>query len=102
MLIRLVCMAIVIVKYSNSRPVVASDYAYALERFADSQLAAPYSTVRGIRRADGFHDESDNRLAGVPVEESCRSPRKTLKSRRPSRISCRPLILEHPSDGFAT
>ena len=55
--------------FSNGRPVVASDYAYALERIADPQLASSGKAyLTGIRRSTGNETNRTNRLAGVRCE----------------------------------
>ena len=59
------------IKFSNGRPAVASDYAYALERMVDPQLASFGSTyLTGIRRSPGVETNRTNRLAGVRCEGS--------------------------------
>ena len=59
------------IRFSNGRPVVASDYAYALERIVDPQLASPGCFyITGIRRATGLTANPTKRLAGVRCEGS--------------------------------
>ena len=56
------------IRFSNGRPVLASDYAYALERFADPQVGAPCSAyLSGIRRTTAGTFQT-NQLAGVRCE----------------------------------
>ena len=57
------------IRFSNGRPVVAADYAYALERIADPRVgSASLIGLAGIRRATDLATNQTNRLAGVRCE----------------------------------
>lgn len=59
------------IKFSNSRPVVAADYAYYLERWADPRTASPNFAFLGafhILGAADFAEHRTNHLAGVRTE----------------------------------
>ena len=54
------------VHFSNGRPVVAADYAYGIQRFADPKISSPCQQyTAGIRGFADFTAGRTNRLAGL-------------------------------------